>query len=141
MRMQSTYTHTLRLKKQCPHAKISGGVSNLSFGFRGVNKVREAIHAVFLYHAIQAGMDMGIVNAGLMEVYDDVDEDLQKLCEDVVMNRNQGESGMDATEKLLDYAMAEREKLAALKAQGIKKPQKSMACGGRKLLRNDSRTH
>ena len=115
------------IKKQCPHAKISGGVSNLSFGFRGVNKVREAIHAVFLYHAIKAGMDMGIVNAGLMEVYDDVDDDLRELCEDVVMNRNQGESGMDATEKLLDYAMAEREKLAALKAQGIKKPQKSMA--------------
>ena len=67
------------IKKQCPHAKISGGVSNLSFGFRGVNKVREAIHAVFLYHAIKAGMDMGIVNAGLMEVYDDVDDDLREL--------------------------------------------------------------
>jgi len=115
------------IKKQCPYAKISGGVSNLSFGFRGVNKVREAIHAVFLYHAIKAGMDMGIVNAGLMEIYDDVDDDLRELCEDVVMNRNQGESGMDATEKLLDYAMAEREKLASLKAQGIKKPVKSLA--------------
>ena len=115
------------IKTQCPYAKISGGVSNLSFGFRGVNKVREGIHAVFLYHAIQAGMDMGIVNAGLMEIYDDVDKDLRELCEDVVLNRNQGESGMDATEKLLDYAMAERENLAALKAKGIKKPVKSLA--------------
>lgn len=115
------------IKIQCPYAKISGGVSNLSFGFRGVNKVREGIHAVFLYHAIQAGMDMGIVNAGLMEIYDDVDKDLRELCEDVVLNRNQGESGMDATEKLLDYAMAERENLAALKAKGIKKPVKSLA--------------
>ena len=78
------------IKIQCPYAKIIGGVSNLSFGFRGVNKVREGIHAVFLYHAIQAGMDMGIVNAGLMEIYDDVDKDLRELCEDVVLNRNRG---------------------------------------------------
>merc|ERR1711871_223952 len=103
------------IKRECPHAKISGGVSNLSFGFRGVNKVREAIHAVFLYHAVKAGMDMGIVNAGLMEVYDDVDEDLRKLCEDVVLNKGQGESGMEATEKLLNYASTERERLDELK--------------------------
>ena len=75
---------TKEIKVQCPHAKISGGVSNLSFGFRGVNKVREAIHSVFLYHAVKNGMDMGIVNAGMLEVYDDVDEDLRLLCENVV---------------------------------------------------------
>lgn len=106
------------IKRECPHAKISGGVSNLSFGFRGVNKVREAIHSVFLYHAVKAGMDMGIVNAGLMEVYDDVDEDLRKLCENVVLNKGQGESGSDATEKLLDYASAEREAIRIRKEGG-----------------------
>lgn len=61
----------------------------MSFGFRGVNVVREALHAVFLYHAIQAGMDMGIVNAGMMEVYDDVEPELRKLAEDVILNQNQ----------------------------------------------------
>ena len=83
-----------------------------------MNKVREAIHSVFLYHAVKAGMDMGIVNAGLMEVYDDVDEDLRKLCEDVVLNKGQGESGSDATEKLLDYASAEREAIRIRKEGG-----------------------
>ena len=115
------------IKRVCPYCKISGGVSNLSFGFRGVDKVREGIHAVFLYHAIQAGMDMGIVNAGLMEVYDDVDEDLRQLCEDVVLNRNQGETGMEATEKLLEYAMEERARIADLKSKGIKKRVKPTA--------------
>ena len=118
---------TGEIKRQCPFAKISGGVSNLSFGFRGVDKVREGIHSVFLYHAIKEGMDMGIVNAGLMEIYDNVDEDLRILCEDVVLNRNQGESGMEATEKLLDYAMAERTKIAELKSKGIKTRVQPMA--------------
>merc|ERR1711871_6130 len=111
---------TKEIKVQCPHAKISGGVSNLSFGFRGVNKVREAIHSVFLYHAIKNGMDMGIVNAGMLEVYDDVDEDLRVLCEKVVHNKNQGEDGNEATEALLDYASKERDRLEELKKGGVK---------------------
>merc|ERR1711871_525492 len=111
---------TKEIKVQCPHAKISGGVSNLSFGFRGVNKVREAIHSVFLYHAIKNGMDMGIVNAGMLEVYDDVDEDLRVLCENVVHNKNQGEDGNEATEALLDYASKERDRLEELKKGGVK---------------------
>ena len=84
-----------------PHAHISGGVSNLSFSFRGNEPVREAMHAVFLYHAIQAGMDMGIVNAGQLAVYETIDPDLREACEDVVLNRR-----ADATERLL--ALAER---------------------------------
>ena len=71
----------------CPHAHISGGVSNLSFSFRGNEPVREAMHSVFLYHAIKAGMDMGIVNAGQLAVYDEIDAELREACEDVVLNR------------------------------------------------------
>ncbi len=82
-----------------PHVHISGGVSNLSFSFRGNEKVREAMHAVFLYHAIQAGMDMGIVNAGQLAVYDSIEPELREACEDVVLNRRP-----DATERLLDLA-------------------------------------
>ena len=78
---------------------MSGGVSNVSFSFRGNDRVREAIHAVFLYHAIAAGMDMGIVNAGELAVYDDIDPELRELVEDVVLNRRP-----DATERLLDWA-------------------------------------
>lgn len=87
------------IKETLPGAMISGGVSNVSFSFRGNNPVREAIHAVFLYHAIQAGMDMGIVNAGMLEVYDEIEPELLKLVEDVVLNRTE-----DATEQLLDFA-------------------------------------
>ncbi|MBN9442609.1 vitamin B12 dependent-methionine synthase activation domain-containing protein, partial [Bosea sp. (in: a-proteobacteria)] len=82
-----------------PHAHISGGVSNLSFSFRGNEKVREAMHSVFLYHAIKAGMDMGIVNAGQLGSYDDLDPELRELCEDVVLNRRK-----DSTERLLEAA-------------------------------------
>ncbi|TCN32070.1 methionine synthase [Sinorhizobium americanum] len=82
-----------------PHVHISGGVSNLSFSFRGNEPVREAMHAVFLYHAIQAGMDMGIVNAGQLAVYDAIDPELREACEDVVLNRR-----ADATERLLEIA-------------------------------------
>jgi 5-methyltetrahydrofolate--homocysteine methyltransferase len=102
-----------RIKVECPHAKISGGVSNLSFGFRGVNVIREAMHSVFLYHAVQAGMDMGIVNAGLLQVYDDIPADLLKIVEDAVLNRHSG-----ATEALLERAQLEREKADAQKGQG-----------------------
>ena len=87
------------IKETCPGALTSGGVSNISFSFRGNNVVREAMHAAFLYHAIKAGLDMGIVNAGMLEVYDEVDKELLKHVEDVLLNRHE-----DATEKLIDYA-------------------------------------
>ncbi len=87
------------IKRTLPHALVSGGVSNVSFSFRGNNPVREAIHAVFLYHAIQAGMDMGIVNAGQLAIYDDLPEELREAVEDVVLNRRP-----DATERLLEIA-------------------------------------
>ncbi|HEB97881.1 MAG TPA: methionine synthase [Thiotrichales bacterium] len=87
------------IKQHLPHAKVSGGVSNVSFSFRGNNPVREAIHAVFLYHAIQAGMDMGIVNAGQLAVYEEIPEELRERVEDVVLNRRP-----DATERLLEIA-------------------------------------
>ena len=90
---------TRTIKNTLPHAMVSGGVSNVSFSFRGNNPVREAIHAVFLYHAIKAGMDMGIVNAGQLAVYDDLPEELRECVEDVVLNRRD-----DATERLLDIA-------------------------------------
>ncbi|WP_027147073.1 methionine synthase [Methylobacter marinus] len=90
---------TREIKQTLPHALVSGGVSNVSFSFRGNNPVREAIHAVFLYHAIHAGMDMGIVNAGQLAIYADIPEDLRDAVEDVVLNRHAG-----ATEKLLDLA-------------------------------------
>ncbi|KAL1925084.1 uncharacterized protein VTP21DRAFT_4738 [Calcarisporiella thermophila] len=90
---------TREIKKGCPHAKVSGGVSNLSFSFRGMDKVREAMHSVFLFHAIKAGMDMGIVNAGFLTVYDEIPKDLLQLCEDAVWNRDP-----EVTEKLLEYA-------------------------------------
>ena len=75
------------IKRDLPHVHVSGGVSNLSFSFRGNEPVREAMHSVFLYHAIQAGMDMGIVNAGQLAVYAEIDPELRELCEDVVLNR------------------------------------------------------
>ena len=87
------------IKQHLPHALVSGGVSNVSFSFRGNNPVREAIHAVFLYHAIRAGMDMGIVNAGQLAVYDELPEELRERVEDVVLNRRP-----DATERLLEIA-------------------------------------
>ncbi|MGD2082214.1 MAG: methionine synthase [Chromatiales bacterium] len=87
------------IKGNLPHALVSGGVSNVSFSFRGNNPVREAIHAVFLYHAIRAGLDMGIVNAGQLAVYADIPEELRDVVEDVVLNRS-----ADATERLIDLA-------------------------------------
>jgi 5-methyltetrahydrofolate--homocysteine methyltransferase len=90
---------TRRIIATLPHVHVSGGVSNLSFSFRGNEPVREAMHAVFLYHAIQAGMDMGIVNAGQLAVYETIDPELRALCEDVVLNRSP-----EATERLLEAA-------------------------------------
>ncbi len=86
------------IKENLPHAKVSGGVSNISFSFRGNNKVREAMHSAFLYHAIDAGMDMGIVNAGMLEVYEEIEPELKVLVEDVLLNRRP-----DATERLVDH--------------------------------------
>ena len=90
---------TAWIKKNLPHAKVSGGVSNVSFSFRGNDHVREAIHAAFLYHAVNAGMDMGIVNPGQLQVYDEIPKDLLVIIEDVLLDRKD-----DATEKLINYA-------------------------------------
>ncbi len=97
------------IKENLPHAKVSGGVSNISFSFRGNNKVREAMHAAFLYHAIAAGLDMGIVNAGMLEVYEEIEPQLKELVEDVLLNRRP-----DATERLVEFG----EKLKAAGAAG-----------------------
>ena len=88
-----------RIKQECPGCHISGGVSNLSFSFRGMERIREAMHSVFLFHAIKAGMDMGIVNAGALPPYTDIDNELLELCENIIWNRSS-----DGTEKLLEYA-------------------------------------
>ena len=103
------------IKQNLPGAKVSGGVSNISFSFRGNNVVREAMHSAFLYHAGQAGMDMGIVNAGMLEVYDEIPKDLLEHVEDVLLNRRP-----DATERLLD--LAER-----FKGQGGKKAEEDLS--------------
>lgn len=92
------------IKENLPGAKVSGGVSNVSFSFRGNDAVREAIHTVFLYHAVQAGMDMGIVNAGQLGVYADLDAELRERVEDVVLNRFKEKDGKTTTERLLDIA-------------------------------------
>jgi 5-methyltetrahydrofolate--homocysteine methyltransferase len=89
------------IKQNLPHAKVSGGVSNISFSFRGNNKVREAMHSAFLFHAIGAGMDMGIVNAGMLELYDEIEPGLKVLVEDVLLNRRE-----DATERLVEFGEA-----------------------------------
>ncbi|HEV7402098.1 MAG TPA: vitamin B12 dependent-methionine synthase activation domain-containing protein [Chthoniobacteraceae bacterium] len=99
------------IKANLPHAKVSGGVSNISFSFRGNNHVREAMHSAFLYHAIQAGMDMGIVNAGMLEVYEEIDPELKELVEDVLLNRRP-----DGTERLVDFG--EKLKLASAGESG-----------------------
>jgi 5-methyltetrahydrofolate--homocysteine methyltransferase len=93
---------TRRIKQLMPLTKVSGGVSNLSFSFRGNDHVREAMHSVFLFHAIKAGMDMGIVNAGQLVVYDEIEPNLRDLCEDVILNRNNDNN--EATEKLIAFA-------------------------------------
>lgn len=99
------FIETIRwIKENLPYAKVSGGVSNLSFSFRGNNVVREAMHSAFLYHAMNAGMDMGIVNPSMLEIYDNIPKDLLKLVEDVILNRS-----ADATEKLIDFAETVRQ--------------------------------
>ena len=103
------------VKKKFPEVHISGGLSNLSFAFRGLNDLREAMHSVFLYHAIQAGMDMGIVNAGKLPVYDDLPEELRTLIEEVIFNKS--EDGAH-TQRILEYAEKERTRLQNLKESG-----------------------
>ena len=102
---------TRRIKRGCPGAKISGGVSNVSFSFRGNDVVREAMHSAFLYHAIRAGMDMGIVNAGQLAVYDEIPRELRELVEDVILNRRS-----DATERLIAFAETVKKQAAARKS-------------------------
>ncbi len=102
------------IRQNLPHAHISGGVSNLSFSFRGNEPVREAMHSVFLYHAIKAGMDMGIVNAGQMVIYDDIDPELREVCEDVILNRDPG-----APERLLQLAEKFRGQEKQVKEQDL----------------------
>jgi 5-methyltetrahydrofolate--homocysteine methyltransferase len=87
------------IRQRCPHAHISGGLSNLSFSFRGNEPVRRAMHSIFLYHAIPAGLDMAIVNAGQLDVYDTIDPELREACEDVILDRRD-----DATERLVTLA-------------------------------------
>ncbi len=106
------------IKANLPHAKVSGGVSNISFSFRGNNKVREAMHSAFLYHAIAAGLDMGIVNAGQLEIYEEIDPELKVLVEDVLLNRRP-----DSTERLVDYGEA----LKAAGADGTATEKKTEA--------------
>src|SRR5207245_11538158 len=106
------------IKANLPHSKVSGGVSNMSFSCSGNNPVREAMHSAFLYHAIQAGMDMGIVNAGMLEVYEEIEPELKELVEDVLLNRRP-----DATERLVDFG--EKLKLARAGASGTAVAQKA----------------
>lgn len=106
---------TRQIKQCCPGAKVSGGVSNISFSYRGNNAVREAMHAAFLFHAIQAGMDMGIVNAGMIEVYEEIPKDLLERVEDVLFNRRS-----DATERLTEFA-------ESLKSDSGRQVQKDLA--------------
>ena len=108
------------IKHNLPHAKVSGGVSNISFSFRGNNKVREAMHAAFLYHAIAAGMDMGIVNAGMLEVYEEIEPELKELVEDVLLNRRP-----DATERLVELG----ETLKGADAAAVEKKQEEWRSG------------
>ncbi len=104
---------TREIKASLPHALVSGGVSNVSFSFRGNNVVREAIHSVFLYHAIRAGMDMGIVNAGQLAIYEDLPKELRDAVEDVVLNRT-----TDSTEKLLEVAEQYKDQKSGAAAKG-----------------------
>lgn len=100
------YINAVRwIKRNLPYAKVSGGVSNISFSFRGNDRVREAMHSAFLYHAIEAGMDMGIVNAGQLEVYEEIPKDLLERVEDVILNRRK-----DATERLIEFAESIKQK-------------------------------
>lgn len=104
------------IKETCPNCRISGGVSNISFSFRGMEKIREAIHAVFLYHAIKNGLDMGIVNAGCLPLYDDIEPELKELCEVLIWNRDP-----NATDKLLEVANSYKNEVKTEKEENWRK--------------------
>ncbi len=117
--MVSFIESTRLIKERCPLAKVSGGISNVSFAFRGQNAVREAMHTAFLYHAVKAGLDLGIVNAGQLGVYEEIERELRDLVEDVLLNRR-----ADATERLLNFASSmsaggEAKKAAAESWRGL----------------------
>src|SRR5262249_43563668 len=105
---------TRQIKTRCPGAKVSGGVSNVSFSFRGNDVVRKAIHAAFLYHAIRAGLDMGIVNAGQLAVYEEIRPEMLELVEDVLLNRRP-----DATERLVDFAETVKHQANAAESSAV----------------------
>ncbi|MFS8609901.1 MAG: B12-binding domain-containing protein, partial [Gammaproteobacteria bacterium] len=105
---------TAEIRRTCPHAHVSGGVSNVSFSFRGNEPVREAMHSVFLYHAIKAGMTMGIVNAGQLAIYEQIEPELRERVEDVILNRR-----LDATERLLEIAERYKGEAGAKKAEDL----------------------
>jgi 5-methyltetrahydrofolate--homocysteine methyltransferase len=109
------------VKEECPGVHISGGLSNLSFSFRGLNDLRESMHSVFLYHAIKNGMDMGIVNAGKLPVYDEIDPELTKLLEEVIFNNSEDGKHSD---RLVEYATKEKQRIEEEKSKGIKKEVK-----------------
>ena len=115
------------VRQNLPHASVSGGVSNVSFSFRGNNTVREAMHSVFLYYAIQAGMNIGIVNPTMLEIYDDIPKDLLEYIEDVILDRRD-----DATERLLDFAET---------VKGVKKENDEKALEWRNLPLQERITH
>lgn len=110
---------TKRVRQECPHCHVSGGLSNLSFSFRGLNDLREAMHSVFLYYAIKAGMDMGIVNAGKLPLYEDIPQDLRGLLTEVILNTSE-----DGVDRLIEYAKHEKERLEEAKDGGAKKEKK-----------------
>ena len=111
------------MRIECPHCHISGGLSNLSFSFRGLNDMREAMHSVFLYHAISKGMDMGIVNAGKLPVYDDIPIEERNLITEVIINESADGNHVD---RLIEFAKQEKERLDDLKEGGgeVKKEKK-----------------
>lgn len=112
-----------KVKIECPKVHISGGLSNLSFSFRGLDDMREAFHSVFLYHAIKKGMDIGIVNAGKLPIYDQIDAGLRTLLEEVIFNKS--EKG-DHVQKLIDYGIKAKEDLESLKINGTTKVEKKV---------------
>ena len=103
------------VRKECPHVHVSGGLSNLSFSFRGLNDLREEMHSVFLYYAISRGMDMGIVNAGKLPLFEDIKPELRQLLTEVILDES---ASNDHVERLIDYAKNEKERLDELKKGG-----------------------
>ena len=122
---------TEEIKALCPGCKVSGGLSNLSFSFRGLEVIREAMHSVFLYHAIQKGMDMAIVNAGNLPIYDDIEPELRRLSEEAILN-----TSSNATENMLELAEKEKTRLEELKAGGGAGPAKSAAAWREKSVKD-----